>query len=328
MNDSEGKGPASWPSIGVVFPAGAPVELLPDFARRAEELALEELWLVEDCFLSGGMTMAATALAATGELRVGIGLVPAPVRNPAIAAMEIATLANLHPGRFTVAIGHGAAEWMRQIGALPERRLAALEEVVRATRGLLAGSTVSMEDTHVRLADVALERPPDPPPAVLVGTTGPKGLALAGRCADGILIPEGCGPEFVAWALEQAAQAPPAAGAAECAVYAWLRVEDDAETARSALVPSIESWLASVLFPHPHRIASADDPHRPGFEAADLVDRLAVAGDASACAKAIARFAAAGATRLALVPAGPDLERQLARLGTEVLPALTSVTAP
>src|SRR6476619_2764621 len=106
MIESEGKVPASWPWIGVVFPAGAPVELLPDFARRAEESGLEELWVVEDCFLSGGMTMAATALAATGKLRVGIGLLPAPVRNPAIAAMEIATLANLHPGRFTVAIGH------------------------------------------------------------------------------------------------------------------------------------------------------------------------------------------------------------------------------
>jgi alkanesulfonate monooxygenase SsuD/methylene tetrahydromethanopterin reductase-like flavin-dependent oxidoreductase (luciferase family) len=326
MIESEGKVPASRPSIGVVFPAGAPVELLPGFARRAEESGLEELWVVEDCFLSGGMTMAATALAATGELRVGIGLLPAPVRNPAIAAMEISTLANLHPGRLTVAIGHGAAEWMRQIAALPERRLAALEEVVTATRALLAGSTVSTEGTHVRLAEVALDRPPDPPPAVLVGTTGPKGLALAGRCTDGILLPEGCGPEFVAWALEQATQASPAAGAgAECAVYAWLRVEDDAETARSALVPSIEGWLASGLFPHPHRFAGAD---RPGFEAADLVDRLAVAGDAPACAKAIARFAEAGATRLALVPAGPDFERQLGRLATEVLPALSGVTGP
>ena len=57
-------------SIGVGFPAHADVEALPAFAQRTEELGFGELWLIEDCFLSGGLVMAATALAATSHVRV------------------------------------------------------------------------------------------------------------------------------------------------------------------------------------------------------------------------------------------------------------------
>jgi 5,10-methylenetetrahydromethanopterin reductase len=104
-------------SIGVVFPAQADVAGLPAFARRTEALGFDELWVIEDCFLSGGLVMAATALAATRRVRVGLGLMPVPLRNPALAAMEIGTLARLHPGRFTPAFGHGVREWMEQSGA-------------------------------------------------------------------------------------------------------------------------------------------------------------------------------------------------------------------
>ena len=54
-----------------------PPEELHEFARGAERDRLAELWLVEDCFLVGGLTMAANALAVTERLQVGIGLLPA-----------------------------------------------------------------------------------------------------------------------------------------------------------------------------------------------------------------------------------------------------------
>ena len=125
--------------LGLVFPAHAPAADLPAFARRAEQQGYAELWVVEDCFLSGGLAMAATALAATERIHVGIGLLPALVSNPAIAAMEISTIARIHPSRLTVAFGNGVSAWMTQIGARPERRLAGLKEVVIAVRSLLAG---------------------------------------------------------------------------------------------------------------------------------------------------------------------------------------------
>ena len=56
------------------------------------------------------------ALAVTERLAVGIGILPAVARNPAITAMELATLAGLAPGRVVAGIGHGVQEWMAQVG--------------------------------------------------------------------------------------------------------------------------------------------------------------------------------------------------------------------
>ena len=147
--------------LGVMFRPEWPPEELPAFARGMERDGFQELWLVEDCFLTGGLTMAASALAVTDATTVGIGLLPVTMRNPAVAAMEIAGVARLHPGRLTVAFGHGVEAWMRQIGARPPNRIVALEETVTAVRALLAGETVTTRGRHVMLDDVKLAHVPE-----------------------------------------------------------------------------------------------------------------------------------------------------------------------
>ena len=75
-------------STGVVFRPQSPPEELRAAVEAAEEAAVDELWLWEDCFLEGGLTTATAALAWSPRVRVGIGLLPVPFRNPALAAME------------------------------------------------------------------------------------------------------------------------------------------------------------------------------------------------------------------------------------------------
>jgi 5,10-methylenetetrahydromethanopterin reductase len=301
--------------IGAVFPAQASPELLPAFAARAEELDYDELWVVEDCFLSGGLTLAATALAVTSQLRVGIGLLPAAVRNSAITAMEIATLARIHPGRLSVAFGHGVDAWMRQIGARPPRRVGALGEVVTAVRALLAGETITTDGDFVKLSDVTLDFPPSVAPEILIGTTGPAGIRLAGRHSDGVLLAEGCCPQFIAdTKLVLAELGSPGGKLPEIVAYAWLRIGSDAG-GRELLTKKIAEWGASGLFPDPIDTVGAS-----GGSAADLIDELSVAGDADSCAAAVARFRDAGADRLVLAAVGADWEDQYLRFAREVLP--------
>ena len=64
-----------------MFRCATPAGELPAFARRAEAAGFDELWVVEDCFYSGGVAAAAAALAATARVRVGIGILPAAARN-------------------------------------------------------------------------------------------------------------------------------------------------------------------------------------------------------------------------------------------------------
>jgi len=276
-----------------------PVPELPAAARAVEAAGFDELWFAEDCFLHGGLTASVTALAVTERLTVGVGLLPAAVRNPAIAAMEIATLCALHPGRVEVAFGHGVERWMRQIGARPPDRLVALEEVVRATRALLHGETVTTEGRFVRLRDVRLEPPPDTPPRVLVGTTGERGIAIAARAADGLVVPEGSSEEALRWAKDQL-------GDGTLVAYTWLRIGADA---RDELSPVVEAWRGGGLYPA--LTARAGE-----------LEGLAVAGSAAECAAAVGRRARAGAAAIVLMPVGPDPLGQIARFGADALPLL------
>jgi alkanesulfonate monooxygenase SsuD/methylene tetrahydromethanopterin reductase-like flavin-dependent oxidoreductase (luciferase family) len=174
--------------IGVVFRPDFRPDTLRQTAAAAEREGVAELWLWEDCFLQGGIAAAAVALASSETLTVGLGVLPAPLRNVVTTAMEIATLESMFPGRIRVGIGHGVQDWMRQAGAAVASPLTLMREYVTALRDLLAGRSVTVSGRYVRLANVRLDWVPQQPVPVLIGGTGPKTLALAGEIADGVIL--------------------------------------------------------------------------------------------------------------------------------------------
>ncbi len=190
------------PVTGVVFRPQSPPEELRTIVEAVDHSSVDELWLWEDCFLEGGLTTAAAALAWSTRVRVGVGLLPVPLRNPALAAMEIATLARLFPDRLTIVLGHGVQDWMVQVGAAVESPMTLLREHTVAVRDLLAGGTVSVSGRYVHLDAVALDWPPAVPPRLLVGARGPKSVALAGELSDGVLLDSITDPDVVRRARE------------------------------------------------------------------------------------------------------------------------------
>jgi alkanesulfonate monooxygenase SsuD/methylene tetrahydromethanopterin reductase-like flavin-dependent oxidoreductase (luciferase family) len=182
------------------FAAGS----ISEYARRVEASGIEQLWLIEDCFYTAGVSLAATALAVTERIQVGIGILPAVARNPAITAMEIATLCNISPGRVRPGIGHGVQSWMGQMGVRPASALAALDETITVVKRLLAGEEVTFDGRQLHLDSVRLAQPPSIVPSMLAGVQQEKSLALAGRVADGVILVEGAGPTYVGWSLDRA----------------------------------------------------------------------------------------------------------------------------
>ncbi|MEP7023637.1 MAG: LLM class flavin-dependent oxidoreductase [Actinomycetota bacterium] len=262
------------PKVGVVFRPQLPPERLKDYVTAAEAAGLDDVWLWEDCFLEGGMTTAAAALAWTSSLRIGLGLMPVPFRNPALAAMEISTLARLFPGRFVPAAGHGVLSWMHQVGAGAASPMMLLREWVTATRALLHGETVTASGEYVRLAEVALDWPPSAVPPLLVGARGPKTLALAGQLADGLVLDVPISPDGVASAIQQSAA---------------VRPHDVVVYVLCGTGPGSEQRMAAEL----------------GGSADCAADRTAT-GSPGEVAATIARYAASGATTVILQPAGDD----------------------
>lgn len=174
--------------IGAIATPYQPPERLREIARLAEESGLDELWLWEDAFYVGGVSSAAAILGATDRLRVGIGVLPFPLRNVALAAMEVATVERMFPGRFLPGFGHGVQEWMGQAGVRPASVLTLEREYVSALRALLAGDEVTTAGEYVRLDAVKLGWPPISPPLLHLAAAGPKSLVLSGLLGDGTVL--------------------------------------------------------------------------------------------------------------------------------------------
>lgn len=177
--------------LGVIFRPQRPPEELRAVAEAADSSGVDELWVWEDCFDEGGIASAAAALAWTERLHVGIGILPVPLRNPAIAAMEIASLTRMFGERAHVGVGHGVLDWMAQVGARAASPMTLLREYVTALQALLAGETVTVDGDYVRLREVKLGWPPAPKPALYVGAVKPKTVALAGELGDGLVMSGG-----------------------------------------------------------------------------------------------------------------------------------------
>lgn len=299
-------------AVGVMLPRDLPAHRFRTYAQRAETLGFDELWVVEDCFFRGGVAQAAAALAMTERIRVGIGILPAAVRNAAFTAMEVGTLAELFPGRIDVGIGHGMRGWMRQVGAWPASPLTMLGEHLDAVRSVLGGSLTSTDGRYVTLDGVQLESVPRAP-RILAGVRGPKSLALAGRAADGTILAEPVTPEYVTDALRHIAPTREHRIVAYCVAV----VDDSSATARDAARPALEwigepDWdvhIAPLPFAHEFRALRAASASRADFVAAmpdAWVDQLAVVGTVDDARTRIGQLHDAGVTTTVLMPVGPD----------------------
>src|SRR6185437_13164094 len=211
-----------YPRIGIVVSAQLRASEFAAYLRRIEQLGFYEAWLVDDFCFHGGFAQAATALAVTDSLRVGIGVLPAAARNVVFTAMEVATLAEMHPGRLTVGVGHGMPEWMRQAGDWPSSPLTLLDEYVRVLRQLLSGAAVTFDGRYVKVRDAKLVHPPAEVPPVVTGVRGPLSLRCSGEVAQGTVLAEPVAPEYLAFALAHI-------GAADHEVIAYNLADVDAD---------------------------------------------------------------------------------------------------
>ena len=302
--------------LGIMFRREHAPEHLPAFAGRAEEAGFDSLWLVEDCFYSSGIASAATALACTGQIKVGVGIMPAVARNPVFTAMEIATLARLFPGRFLPGIGHGVAGWMHQIGAMPKSQMRALEEVTVTVRQIMAGEKVTFEGSEIQLQEAQLLFPPEQIPPVSLGVRGPKSLALSGRVADGTILAEFAPPAFISWALEQIAGGRQEAGhdrSHRLTVFAYVCLEDELAEAHRQVRPLVAAAVTpgkinaqiaplGILPAVEELLENGGRPHLEQEMPDEWIDQLTVAGPPEVCAAAIGRLVEAGADSVVLIP--------------------------
>jgi alkanesulfonate monooxygenase SsuD/methylene tetrahydromethanopterin reductase-like flavin-dependent oxidoreductase (luciferase family) len=322
-----GAGDARAP-VGLVLGSSIAPERLPGLSRLAEDLGYGELWFAEDYFFTGGISAAAAALAATERIPVGLGVVSAMVRHPALLAMEIATLDRTFPGRLRPGVGTGVPAWMRQMGVNPSSPLTALRECVGTLRRLLDGEEVSLDGRLFKLDEVKLTYPPERRVPLHMGVLGPKMLRLSGEIADGNVLSVLVGPQYVSWARERIAEGSAAAGRDEArhmATFAFFSVDRDGAKAKAALRRPMAFYLAAGgvnALTDAYGISDELTAMLAGGGGADAVERampgqwvedLAVAGEPDECAEKIRRLLDAGSDSVALFPMPAEEPEALVR---------------
>lgn len=295
------------PRLGVAFvPTNPPARLLP-IARAVEKSGLDDLWVWEDCFADSGIAAATAALASTRRIRVGLGLMPAPLRNVALTAMEIATVAGMFPGRFVPGVGHGVQSWMSQAGVRVSSPMTLLREYVGALRRLLAGEEVTVDGRYVTLDAVALAWPPADP-VIALGGFGPRTLEFSAGHGDLTLLAGALSDDEIR---------------DSCAIV--HRTRTDAGSPIGADAHEIVVTQIAATGPEAARRVDLEVPKwgkEPG-------QGIGVGGDAEAIAASVRSLLDLGATSVVFQPTEdePDLEGFISFLGTEVQPLILENSA-
>jgi coenzyme F420-dependent glucose-6-phosphate dehydrogenase len=184
-----------------------------------------------------GAAMQATALP------FSVVCAPGQRYHPVLIAQAAATLAEMFPGRFRLALGSGEALNERVIGeAWPPKaeRNARLVECVQVIRALWAGETVT-HDGRVRVETARLYTRPAVPPAILGAAITADSARWVGGWADGLLTVGGA-PEDVGQTIDAFYEG----GGADKPVYLQIALSYAHDEA-SARQGAYEQWRTNVF---------------------------------------------------------------------------------
>ena len=183
--------------VGVFLPAYAlPGEAPPtaaflqDFARRAEDLGFDGVWVFDHLFdappsyrvvFLEPVTTLALIVTATRRVTIGTGILVLPLRDPVVTAKAFANLDVASEGRVVFGVGVGWDEREFRACQVPKAtRGRRMDEMLDIIKGLWTEDTFSYEGRIFTIPEVRLDPKPvqrPHPPIWLAGGTVPPGTS-------------------------------------------------------------------------------------------------------------------------------------------------------
>jgi 5,10-methylenetetrahydromethanopterin reductase len=157
-------------------------------ARATERMGLGTTWIGERYDTKDLGALGGAVSQATRRVQIAAGITHPYLRHPMVLASMGQTLQALTGGRFHLGLGRSAS-WRWAAYGQPAPTLAALADIAGILRRLWDGQTVEYEGPLGWFPQLRLPVVLDaPPPPLLLAAIGPKTLALAGRCYDGVIL--------------------------------------------------------------------------------------------------------------------------------------------
>ncbi|WP_132472070.1 TIGR03857 family LLM class F420-dependent oxidoreductase [Rhodococcus sp. SMB37] len=308
-------------------------------AVEAERLGLNTLWLSERWGTKDFGVLAGAFGQVTSRVNIAAGVTHFQSRHPAMLASMAMTAQALTDGRIVLGVGRSVDAMWDAVG-LPRATNQSIVDSADIFRRLCRGEKVKYDGPAGWFPSLRLNDVPDVPvPPLVFAALGPKGLTLAGKHFDGVLLHPFLTPEAVrrSAATVRAAASEAGRNPADVRIYATVVVASGLEPEEEAAVvggravtyyqiPGFGEQLArvnewdpaalDVLRSHPHLVGlkGAADSVRTRDQLVEASSALppewitgaAALGSPAACHETFARYREAGADELVLHGSTPD----------------------
>jgi len=271
--------------IGVAISGGPnPAEIV-ELVVLAESLGYESAWVAEG---HGGDQFAVLGACAarTSRIRLGTAISSVFVRSAPTIAMAAASIADLSGGRFILGLGSShKAQVEPEHGVTYSKPLTRTRETVSFVRALLRDGQARFQGETVRVENFDFwftRRFPDLP--VYLSAVFPKGIALCGEVADGIILTRSTldtAAKVRAQLVEAGRGVGRDASAMEITTLLPTCVDGSREAALAALRPGLAFYAG--FFPRYNKLMAE---HGFAQEAAAITEAWA-RGDRAACELAV-----------------------------------------
>ena len=295
---------------GITVPFDAPLNEQADLYKEFADLGYTDLWSSE-ADGTDGFTPLILASQWAPTLRLGIAIIPAYTRGPALMAQHIASICEAAPGRFVMGIGSSSNVSVENWNGIPfEEPYKRTRDVARFLRRALTGEKVSEKYDGFEVNGFTLRRVPQEQPPILIAALRPGMLRLAGREGDGAIIN---------WlSAEDVATVKPFVeeGGAQKEIVARIFCcpNPDAEVVRAGAKRAIAAYLNVPVYADFHRwLGRSEDlegmwtywaagDRKAALDAIPdrVVDELIVHGAPEQCREHIDRYHAMGVTTSAI----------------------------
>ena len=242
--------------LGLAIDGFTPAKDIRAQARAAEDSGAEILWIATHLFQRDSVTLAATALAATTNLRVALMAISPFAMHPVHAAMSAATLEELYPDRVVLCLGVGSPSDLRGAGIAPVKAVATMRDAIKVCRSLFGGKTAEYQGEIFQIKGRRLANGGQNIPIVLAAS-GPKMLKLAGSDADGVIISGATSVPFVRHCLEIVNSSVPDTSFRRFGIV-YTDIESDSETPRGTVRRTIGLFLRGAHHTENIRMGGAE----------------------------------------------------------------------
>lgn len=288
-----------------------------DWARRAEDLGYESIWIAE----TGGpdpFVLAAAIAQITRRVRIGIAVSPVYIRTPATIAAAVGTVSQLAPGRFILGLGSSSHAMVENWHGLAfDKPLQHVRDTVQIVRGMLGGKKVAYEGEALRTRGFRLLVPPASPVPIYVGALRPAMLRVAGEVGDGLAVnmfPAQALPKMLQHFAAGAEKVGKDAQAMEVVCRHQVLVTDDKDGARNLFRAGLTGYFATPVYNKYAAWYGFEEEARmiaEGFQKGDreltrkgmsdrFIDAIGIFGSVEECRERIAEFVEAGVTTTAV----------------------------